>query len=90
MSWTFITNHGAVLAMIGQHKTITAREMAGELNITERSVLRIISDLENEGYIVKVKEGRTNRYEIHETVPLRRQDQRHVDIGDLLKVLSHE
>ena len=48
---TFTTNHGAVLALIGKHGPITAREIAAKLGITERSVMRIIKDLENEAYI---------------------------------------
>jgi DNA-binding CsgD family transcriptional regulator len=38
--WTFITRHGAVLALIGQHSRITAREIASRLGITERYVRR--------------------------------------------------
>lgn len=87
-SWTFITNHGAVLALIGQHGQITTREIAAELDITERSVLRIIKDLEKDGYIHKAREGRVNRYLINTEVPLRRREKRDVMIGELLKVLG--
>lgn len=86
--WTFITNHGAVLALIGQNREITAREIAAQLGITERSVRRIIDDLEIGGYIRKKKEGRTNRYEVDLHLPLRQKTQRDVVVGDLLKVLS--
>ena len=51
-SWTFITNHGAVLTLIAEREQVTARAIADNLNITERSVHRIITDLENEGYTI--------------------------------------
>ena len=86
-SWTFITNHGAVLALIGRHGQITAREIAAELHITERTVMRIIGDLETEGYIGKRREGRLNRYQVNTQAPLRRHDIRDVVVGDLLGVL---
>jgi len=87
-NWTFITNHGAVLTLIGQYGQITAREIATELGITERSVMRIIKDLGNEGYIEKKRDGRVNIYQVNIEVPLRRHDKRGVMIGDLLKVLD--
>ena len=46
--WTFITNHGAVLSLVAERGQITAREIGYKLDLTERSVHRIISDLETE------------------------------------------
>lgn len=88
-SWTFITNHGAVLALVGQHERITTREIAAELGITERSVLRIIKDLETAGYIRRRREGRANHYQVNAEAPLRRRERRDVAVGELLKVLSN-
>ncbi len=85
--WTFITNHGAVLALIGTHHQITARELARAIGITERSVQRIIRDLEVEGYILKTKKGRVNIYAVDETLPLRHTIQRDMIVKDLLNVL---
>lgn len=87
-SWTFITNHGAVLALVGQHGQITARLIAAELGITERSVMRIIKDLEEAGYIQREREGRMNHYLVNSKAPLRRQEKRDVVVGELLNVLS--
>jgi DNA-binding MarR family transcriptional regulator len=88
--WTFITNHGAVLALIGQSETITAREIAARLGITERTVLRIIKDLESEGYIQIEKDGRVNNYTVYRNQPLRRPDQRDNRVAELLDVLDYE
>jgi predicted ArsR family transcriptional regulator len=87
-SWTFITNHGAVLALLAEHGRITARQIALDLDITARTVRRIIAELEAEGYIKIQKEGRQNRYLIDRTQPLRREDQRMVMVDKLLSVLS--
>jgi DNA-binding transcriptional ArsR family regulator len=86
-AWTFITNHGAVLALVAHHGRITSREIAATLGITERSVLRIIKDLEEGGYLERYRDGRHNYYTVDAELPLRRDDARHVAIGELLTLL---
>ena len=88
--WTFITNHGAVLALVGQEKEITAREIATRLQITERSVMRIIRDLEKAGYIIVEKAGRMNNYQVNSAHPLRRPETRDVMVGELLNILQSD
>jgi predicted ArsR family transcriptional regulator len=85
--WTFVTNHGAVLAIVSHHGQVTAREIALELGITERSVHRIISDLEVEGYIERQRQGRLNFYTVNHDLPLRRPESRDIVVGDLIRVL---
>lgn len=86
--WTFVTNHGAVLAMVSHHGQVTGREIAEELGITERSVHRIISDLEEAGYIERQREGRLNVYTVNHGLPLRRPEARDIVVGDLIRVLT--
>ena len=86
--WTFITNHGAVLALVGQEKEITAREIAARLQITERSVMRIIRDLEMADYIIVHKVGRVNNYQVNFAHPLRRPETRETQVGELLNILQ--
>jgi len=88
--WTFITNHAAVLTLLDHANNLTAREIALTLNITERSVHRIIKDLESAGYITKRKEGRENRYTVNKDLPLRRNDQREVSVFELIKLISQK
>jgi predicted ArsR family transcriptional regulator len=87
-TWTFITNHGAVLALLAQHGQITAREISLQLEVTTRTVRRIIVDLETAGYIQIEKVGRRNQYRVDDSRPLRRGDQRDVAIGDLLGIFK--
>ncbi len=86
--WTFITNHAVVLTYLAKHPSITARQLATEIGITERAVRTIIADLESEGYIVKAKEGRRVRYGVKAALPLRHSTQVDKQVGQLLKVLG--
>lgn len=86
-TWTFVTNHGAVLALVAHHGQITARQIASKLGITERSVHRIISGLEAEGYIERNRDGRLNRYEVNDELPLRHPERRDIVVRELIEVL---
>ncbi|MGE3536643.1 MAG: helix-turn-helix transcriptional regulator [Candidatus Tectimicrobiota bacterium] len=86
--WTFVTSHGAVLAVIAQHGQITARDIAERLGMTERPVRRIIADLETAGYLIKHRTGRVNKYQVNHTLPLRRFGLRDIEVGALLQVLQ--
>ncbi len=67
---------------------ITARDLSTLIGITERSVRNIIADLEAEGYIKKLKEGRRLRYKIHSELPFRHPTQKDQSIKKLLKTLG--
>jgi DNA-binding transcriptional ArsR family regulator len=86
--WTFITNHAAVLSLLAKHPQITAREISREVGITERSVRLIISDLDQGGYISKIREGRGVRYLVDFERPMRHKTQRDVAVGHLMSILS--
>jgi DNA-binding Lrp family transcriptional regulator len=83
--WTFITNHGLVLASIAKNPEKTAREISSDIGITERTTHKIIIDLERDGYIERVKVGRNNTYRIHTDVPIRSGD---AAVGELLAMLG--
>ena len=68
--WSFVTNHGLVLAAIANSPDSTARAIGDMVGITERATHKIITDLEDEGYITRSKSGRRNAYSIHADVPL--------------------
>ena len=46
------------------------RDIAATLEISERRPFGIVCDLVDAGYVVKAREGRRNRYEIHHHLPL--------------------
>jgi DNA-binding MarR family transcriptional regulator len=85
--WNFLTNHARVLVCIAHDSEVRLRDIATKLGITERSAFGIVTDLINSGYIVKDKQGRRNRYQIRDHLPLREHGGREQTIGELLRVL---
>ena len=85
--WSFITNHGLVLAAIAKHPRSTARELGDDVGITERTAHKIIIDLEEAGYITKTKIGRKNKYTIHPDMPLAEKATT-AAVGELLVMLG--
>lgn len=64
-SWTFLTNHTHVLVCLARDSSMTVRNLARRIGITERTVQRILSELESSGVVTRKKEGRRNRYEVN-------------------------
>ncbi len=83
--WTFITNHGLVLASIANNSERTAREIGDDVGVTERTAHKIITDLEKEGYITKTKVGVKNTYTIHPNLQIKTGD---AAVGELLVMLG--
>jgi hypothetical protein len=87
-SWHFLTNHGRALLCIARDSEVRLRDIAIDLGITERHAYGIVSDLTEAGYVVKEKDGRRNRYQIQEHLPLPEQPDRDQAIGEVLGVLT--
>jgi len=60
------------------------REVANRVGITERAVQRIVADLEHEGYLIREKHGRRNRYNLNINSFLRHPIESHRTIKVLL------
>ncbi len=86
-SWTFLSNHSHVLVALAKGPNLSLREVALLVGITERSVQRIVTDLEEAGYLTKEKVGRNNQYSIKEKIPLRHPLEKHCDVGELLDLI---
>jgi hypothetical protein len=87
-SWTFLTNHARVLLCVAHDPGGRLRDIAGSLDITERSAFGIITDLVEAGYVVKEKDGRRNRYHIRAHLPLPEPTSQERTIGDVLALLT--
>ncbi|MBX0327680.1 winged helix-turn-helix domain-containing protein [Oscillochloris sp. ZM17-4] len=87
-TWTFLTNHSQVLLCIARSQRMTAKEIAEVVGITERAVQRLIRDLEESGYIMRLRVGRQNRYVINTEQPMRHPAQGGRTIGELLTLLA--
>jgi DNA-binding transcriptional ArsR family regulator len=86
--WKFVTNHALVLCQIAQQPQITMREISLTIGITEKATHRIITDLESDGYVTKIREGRRLRYRINPDLSLRDELLQDKAVGDLLEVLG--
>jgi hypothetical protein len=85
--WTFLTNHATAILCVAQNPGMTLRQIGDYVGITERAAHRIISDLVDEGYLVRSREGRRNRYEVRFDVPMRDPLLHERTIGELLGAL---
>lgn len=85
--WTFLTNHSHVLFCLAQDPEIRLRDVADRVGITERAVQRIVTELEDGGYITRQRQGRRNTYQVHDKLPLRHQIEKHRSVADLLKLI---
>jgi DNA-binding MarR family transcriptional regulator len=63
-TWAFFTNHMLILLALARDGNRTVRELAGEVDITERAAVAILNQLEDAGIIRRHREGRRNRYTI--------------------------
>jgi DNA-binding IclR family transcriptional regulator len=90
VEWTFLTNHARVLLCIAQDPGIRLRDIAATIGITERSAYGIVTDLTDAGYVVKVRDGRRNRYEIQDHLPLPEATSQERTVGDVLAVLMRK
>jgi predicted transcriptional regulator len=85
--WSFLTNHARVLMCIAHDPGVRLRDIATTLGITERSAYGIVTNLAEDGYVVKERDGRRNRYHIQAHLPLRETISRERTIGEVLDVL---
>jgi len=87
--WNFIANHGLVLLYVSQNRESTMREIAAAIGVTERSIQRILKDLETEEYVTWQTTGKGNVYEINRSRELKHEITRDLLVGDLLKLLNN-
>ena len=87
-AWTFLTNHAHVLLSVAKDPAARVRDLAVTVGITERAVQRILTELEEAGYLTRERDGRRNTYEVSGDLPLRHPVERHRRVSELL-ALAH-
>jgi DNA-binding IscR family transcriptional regulator len=85
-AWTFLTNHAHVLLCVAGEPDTRVRDLATRVGITERAVLRILAELEEDGYITRTRIGRRSSYTINEDLPLRHAIEAHRTVHDLIQL----
>lgn len=87
-SWTILTNHGHVLLAVAAEPHIRVEEIAHRVGITRRATLSILKDLEEAGYIQRLREGRRTTYRVDGDRPFRHPAESDHEIGALLRIFS--
>ncbi|WP_222720871.1 helix-turn-helix transcriptional regulator [Actinomadura sp. HBU206391] len=87
--WTFLTNHARVLLEIARDPRIRLRDMAARAGITERAAQAIVTDLEQAGYLTRVRVGRRNHYTIDSTRRFRHPAEADHRIEGLLNLFTY-
>ena len=88
--WDFLTNHAHVLVCVARDPGIRLRDIAAAVGITERAAHRIVSELVDEGYVLRERRGRRNYYQVKPDLPLRHPLAGESEVGDLLELLLEE
>ncbi|EPR77629.1 hypothetical protein ADILRU_0046 [Leifsonia rubra CMS 76R] len=88
--WTFLTNHAHVLMCVSQNSNVLLRDVAIQVGITERAAQRIVTELEEAGYLEREREGRRNSYRLNKSMPLRHPLDTDFRVGELLGFFARE
>jgi DNA-binding MarR family transcriptional regulator len=85
--WDFLTNHAHVLVCVARDPGIRLRDIATAVGITERAAHRIVSELVDEGYVLRERQGRRNHYQVKAKLRLRHPLVGEREVGELLELL---
>jgi len=88
--WNFFSNYAHVLVCLADNSHARLRDVAERVGITERTALRLITELEEVDILKRAKEGRRNSYFINLHAHLRHPLESHCTVGDLLATLMEE
>ena len=86
--WQLLSNHGRVLVSVARDPGLRLRDIAQICDITERSAHRIVSELCEEGYVIRERRGSRNHYKIKPDVPIHDPILGEHWVGELLAVLA--
>ncbi|WP_327732773.1 MarR family transcriptional regulator [Streptomyces nojiriensis] len=89
-AWTFLTSHARVLLALARDPEVRLREVAETCVLTERTVQAIVADLEQEGYLTRVRNGRRNHYRINPGATFRHPAEAGRDLAGLLALFADD
>lgn len=85
--WTFFSNYAHVLVCLAEDPGARLRDVAARVGITERSALRLVTNLEEARILKRIKEGRRNSYVIDTNERLRHPIEAHCTVGELIATI---
>lgn len=86
--WTFLSHHAHVLIALDTEPDTKIEDLSKILGITSRSVVNVLNELVEGGYLNKNKVGRRNHYAINKKAKLRHATSRGKSVGDLINSLG--
>jgi predicted transcriptional regulator len=87
-NWTFLSHHAHILILLARNPDETIDKLALKTGVTSRSVVSVLKDLNDSGYITKKRIGRQNHYEINTRGPLRHPSNGDHTVGELIDTLG--
>ncbi|MFG3437052.1 helix-turn-helix transcriptional regulator [Nonomuraea sp. NPDC047897] len=88
-AWTFLTNHARVLLAVAADPQVRIRDMAARIGITERAAQGIVADLEEAGYLERIRVGRRNHYRIRPDQHFRHPTEADMPVRVLIDMFTH-
>lgn len=85
--WNVFSNYAHVLVCLAENSDARLRDVADRVGITERTALRLITELEEAKILRRAKEGRRNSYFINSHAHLRHPLESHCTVGELLATI---
>lgn len=86
--WQLLSNHGRVLLFVTREPHARLRDIADATGITERSAHRLVSELVDDGYLIRKRKGRSNHYAVRPEAPIDDPLLTGHWVGELLVVLA--
>jgi IclR helix-turn-helix domain len=87
-SWGFLTTHARVLLCIAHDPGARLRDIAASLGITERRAHGIVTDLAQAGYLIRLKDGRRNRYQVQAHLLVSGPGTREPAVGEIVALFA--
>ncbi|MBC7724645.1 MAG: MarR family transcriptional regulator [Burkholderiaceae bacterium] len=86
--WTFLTHHAHLLLEVARNPDSTLEELALAGGVSTRSAVKILNDLEANGYLERERRGRRNHYVLHRDRPLRHPSNAAHTVDELIEALK--
>ena len=87
-SWGFLTTHARVLLHIAHDPGARLRDIGASLGITERRAHGVVTDLTQAGYLIRQKDGRRNRYQVQDHLPVSGPGTREPAVGEIVALFA--
>jgi len=85
--WALLTNHALALVHVIEHPRSTLREIADAVGVTDRAALSLVRALEEDGILLRRKEGRRNVYSVDIDALMAHKHHGHYSIGQIAAAL---